>query len=313
METVFAHQYTLAANLHVSDEDAADFLQSQFTQDLRPFAAGQCTYGLWLDVRGKVIADSFVLCEGGEEPRFRILSIGSDAASIMRQLERHIIADDVRIDSLPEAVGIALVGSGAASFLKSLGFEGPADGHFTSSEGICIFAGRRSSGPSYELFVESFEVAADLRSRIEAQGVAFVESDAMQLERIRSGIPLIPAEVGPTDLPGEGGLELDAVSFTKGCYLGQEVVARMHHVGRPQRALYVVSGVNAPPVCPSPLLNEAGKKIGELRSAYRNGDGHWTGVGLCKIRFVESGTELRHDGILARIERPLRVVGKDFE
>ena len=57
------YEYTPAAHFLVSDEDAADFLQSQFTNDLRPFEAGRSTYGLWLDVKGKVIADSVVLCE----------------------------------------------------------------------------------------------------------------------------------------------------------------------------------------------------------------------------------------------------------
>lgn len=61
-----------AADFLVTDEDAADFLQSQFTNDLRPFQPGQCTYGLWLDVKGKVIADSYVLCLGDEH--FRVLS-----------------------------------------------------------------------------------------------------------------------------------------------------------------------------------------------------------------------------------------------
>ena len=54
---IYGYDYKRAAHLWVTDEDAADFLQSQFANDLRPFAAGKCTYGLWLDVKGKVIAD----------------------------------------------------------------------------------------------------------------------------------------------------------------------------------------------------------------------------------------------------------------
>ena len=57
-------QYESNAHLLVAGEDAADFLQSQFTNDLRPFEAGRCTYGLWLDVKGKVLGDSILLSEG---------------------------------------------------------------------------------------------------------------------------------------------------------------------------------------------------------------------------------------------------------
>ena len=66
------YQYAPAAHFLVTDEDAADFLQSQFTNELRPFEEGQVSYGLWLDVKGKVIADSVVLCEGAEQ--FRVIS-----------------------------------------------------------------------------------------------------------------------------------------------------------------------------------------------------------------------------------------------
>ena len=57
------YQYAPAAHFLVKGEDAADFLQSQFTNELRPFELRQATYGLWLDVKGKVIADSVVICE----------------------------------------------------------------------------------------------------------------------------------------------------------------------------------------------------------------------------------------------------------
>ena len=89
METVFGYEYTTRTHLLVSDEDAADFLQSQFTNDLRPFEAGHATYGLWLDVKGKVIADSTVLCEGDES--FRLISETSDAAALV----------DLRLATLP--------------------------------------------------------------------------------------------------------------------------------------------------------------------------------------------------------------------
>ena len=57
MDAVLGYEYKPAGHLLVTDEDAADFLQSQFTNELCPFEAGRCVYGLWLNVKGKVIAD----------------------------------------------------------------------------------------------------------------------------------------------------------------------------------------------------------------------------------------------------------------
>ena len=117
MNAVHAYNYTVGARLRVSDEDAADFLQSQFSQELRPFEAGQCTYGLWLDVKGKVIADSWVLCEGPEA--FWVLSEHAIASELQAKLERHIIADDVCIEVSPARSACALIGTDAAALLEA--------------------------------------------------------------------------------------------------------------------------------------------------------------------------------------------------
>ena len=96
---LYLYPYQMSAHLEVRGEDAADFLQSQFSNDLRPFYEGQCTYGLWLDVKGKLVADSWVLCEGEEQ--FRIFSECCRSEHIQQKLEHHIIADDVEDEFLP--------------------------------------------------------------------------------------------------------------------------------------------------------------------------------------------------------------------
>ena len=97
MKPLKVYQPAFAADLYAHGEDAADFLQSQFSNELRPFAVGRCTYGLWLDVKGKVQADAWVLQTGKES--FRILSEHCSGAIIRSHLERHIVADDVEIDA----------------------------------------------------------------------------------------------------------------------------------------------------------------------------------------------------------------------
>jgi tRNA-modifying protein YgfZ len=298
METIIAYEYTTRTHLLVTDEDAADFLQSQFTNELRPFAMGACTYGLWLDVKGKVIGDSVVLCQGDEQ--FRVFSECSEGAQIAAKLQQHIIADDVVIESQPACQGFALIGDGAAELLQQLGYEQPAEGAYREQRGVCLYHGRRSLRPSYELICLDPAATDLLSQQLTEAGVEWPAAEQIQIERLGGKYPLVPIEIGPQDLPGEGELEMDAISFTKGCYLGQEVVARMYNVGRPQRALFLLEGVAPLAELPRALYNADQKKVGELRTAYFDGDS-WLGVALLKTRFAQSGDCLRHDQGSAKV------------
>ena len=292
MKSFFGYEYEPAAHLLVTDEDAADFLQSQFSNELRPFDVGRCTYGVWLDVKGKVIADSVIFCEGAE--RFRILSEYSASAVIAQKLKQHIIADDVEIEAQSTGAALALIGEGAVAVLQQLGFSVPEAGSFVNKLGVMLSRGRRSTALSFELWSDSAATLAELKARLVEIGMEWISAERMQLIRIAAGIPSVPCEIGPNDLPGEGALVGDAVSLTKGCYLGQEVVSRMHHVGRPQRGLFRISGSERAPNCPIALYNRESKKIGELRSAFSTENG-WQGVALLKTRYAVVGELLNHE------------------
>ncbi len=292
MTLAYGYQYRPAAHLLATGEDAAEFLQSQFSNDLKPFESGRCTYGLWLDVKGKVIADSFVLCEGDEQ--FRILSYHSSETVIAEKLERHIIADDVEIECLAQGPAIALVGNGAEAVLRSLEMQIPGVGAFTKMEGLRVYSGRRSLEPSFELWAVSGETTERLREQLTQTGVDFISRRQIERMRLAAGIPSIPQELGPSDLPGEGALVNDCVSLTKGCYLGQEVVSRMYNVGRAQRALFLMSGSGEMPQNSVVLYNDNDRQVGELRSAVQT-DGGWQGVALLKTRYAEVGDLLTYD------------------
>ncbi|MFP4674376.1 MAG: YgfZ/GcvT domain-containing protein [Opitutales bacterium] len=286
--------------MRVSGEDAGDFLQSQFTNELRPIEAGRCVYGLWLNVKGKVMGDGFVLCEGKE--KFRIISGFSDADTISDQLERHIIADDVGIERFDGAPAMALAGDQVELLLENIGATVPQAGYFTDCEGIIVFRGRWSRSASVELIFPSEEVRNEWRGRVEEAGVSFVDEACMHFERMEAGYPWVPIEIGPEDLPAEGGLEESAIAFEKGCFLGQEAVARMRNLGRPQRALFVVSGQGPVPHCPASLQTGEERKAGELRAAWTDGC-NWKGTALLKLRHAETGSRLWRDGEEIEVRR----------
>jgi folate-binding protein YgfZ len=121
---------------------------------------------------------------------------------------------------------------------------------------------------------------------------AAVDEEEMARRRIVAGIPAIPTEVGAADLPNEAGLDAAAVSYTKGCYLGQEVMARLKSMGQVRRRLWQVNGTGEPwPKLPAPVFAGA-RQVGELRSAVRDGAGGWLGMAMVSLMHVRPEMEL---------------------
>ena len=222
-----------AACLHVTGEDALTFLQGQFTQELRSAAEAPVAYGLWLNQKGKVLADSFVLREAADS--LWIISFSSVAAVIRERLEAYVIADDVVIEDVTaDWAGVAVGGPEAEAWLVREAGGVPAVGEFIKATGGgWVFRGRRG--------VESFEWVRPV-SAAAWEGRSEVAEEELERVRIGAGIPRVPQDIGVGDLPNEGGLDVVGISYTKGCYLGQEVMARLKAMGTVRRRLVRVRG-----------------------------------------------------------------------
>ena len=114
----------------------------------------------------------------------------------------------------------------------------------------------------------------------------------MHLKRLTLGMPLVPDEIGPNDLAGEADLVPSAASLTKGCYLGQEVVARLYHVGKAQRQLFVMTfnRLDEADSIQLPLtIKKENRSMGELRTLYQDTieSNRWYGVALLKVRYED--------------------------
>ena len=116
----------------------------------------------------------------------------------------------------------------------------------------------------------------------------------------------MPEDVGASDLPNEGGLETVAVSYTKGCYLGQEVTNRLKTMGQVRRRLHVVQGNGAVPA-PHTEIYQQGRKVGEIRSAAQSGDGFAALAMLTLLQLdVTAGVSCSVEGpVDVRIVRPV--------
>lgn len=311
------YQYSMRCVLKVSGEDAQSFLQSQFSNDLSKAEPLSTVYGLWLSIKGRVLADSYIIVLTDND--YWILSEFTEAASIKDMLEKHIIADDVEIEILESFGSIALDEEGSVGLIKCLEFDAITEHLLTSKKAYCdqsfgiIFTSDRFGALSREFCFLNKGYAEKLALMIAPNSntspvLHLIDEDQMHLKRIELGRPLVPQEIGSGDLAAEGGFVPSAVSLTKGCYLGQEVVARLHHLGKAQRQLYVlgltpidqgtdsgqgVESANARVALGSaelPLSIEyEGRSIGQLRSVYNSNEGAHglIAVALLKVRALD--------------------------
>jgi folate-binding protein YgfZ len=236
-----------AAVLRATGPDAFTFLQSQFSNDLRPaLPLRAATYGLWLDRKGKIQADSFILPQA--ENDFLLISYYCPVAMVRAHLEAHLIADEVELTdctgdySLLQSFMMRTESRGAdpaykASPIAEKQVTEQLLAHFP--QGLVNWRGGWSgtifSRDGFGSSVEVENLVVHLRKRATEVGAEVIENI-----RLMEGAPCVPFDAGPGDLPQEVGLDRHAVSFNKGCYLGQEVMARIQSQGHVNRALWRV-------------------------------------------------------------------------
>lgn len=247
------------AVIEVSGEDAFVFLQSQFSQDLRPLISGSAPiYGLWLTRKGKIRADSYILRKNAES--LLIVSPHCPAPLIIEHLDRHIVADDVALADLTPS--FCLTRRFGANPLR------PTPLFFNSlpdTDGDALLLAESSQPPSSAL-------------------PSLTEAEA-NYQRLLHGEPIIPLDITDDNWPQEAGLDSSAVSFTKGCYLGQEVMAHLRRSQGFRRKILPVTLSKAPSSEGAPL-HLGTQLIGQLRTW---ASGPQDILGMAQIRFREIG------------------------
>ncbi|MGN6816197.1 MAG: CAF17-like 4Fe-4S cluster assembly/insertion protein YgfZ, partial [Solirubrobacterales bacterium] len=245
----------------VSGTEAAEYLQGQLTNDTEAIEPGEGLYAALLDRKGHMQADMRVLRPGaGPDLWLDLEPEGLEAAR--RHLGMYKIGRDVDVvDATGERAILSLIGPRAVEIAGSAPLPENACEVVTIGGVECLAVG---TAAGIDVFAPTIE-----RDRIQtallAAGAVEVSPEAAEILRIESGRPRFGAEMGTETMPAEAGIVEQAVSFTKGCYIGQETVARLHYKGKPNRHLrgLKVSG----PAEPGAPLRLGEKEVGRLGSA----------------------------------------------
>ena len=219
--------------LLVRGADAAEYLQSQVTNDVEALDPERGCYAALLDRKGHVQADMRVLrLRGGEI----WLDLEPGAADpVIRHLRMYAIGREVEVEEVAGRWAmISVIGPGAETLAGAPGLGPEHAQRSVAREGVEALAVATDLG--VDLIVRS-EGAPQLQAQLRDAGAVDVSEEAVEILRVESGRPRLGREMTTATLPQEAGIDERAVSFTKGCYIGQETVARLHYKGRPNRHL----------------------------------------------------------------------------
>jgi len=281
--------------LMVSGGEAAEYLQGQLTNDVEALAPGEGQYAALLDRKGHMQADMRILRVSPEEIWIDTEPEALDAAK--RHLEMYKIGREVAIaDLTAERAILSLIGPRSVEIAGTAALPEEAS-EAARIEGIELLAVGTADG--VDLIVKSAD-AASLREALTSAGAVEVGPEAAEVVRIEAGRPRFGAEMGTETMPAEAGIVERAVSFTKGCYIGQEPVARLHYKGRPNRHLRGLE-LSAPAAADTSLrLGE--KEVGKIGSACLSPARGPIALAIVR-REAEPGAELAvgEDGVTARV------------
>jgi tRNA-modifying protein YgfZ len=282
--------------LEVSGPDAANYLQGQLTNDVEALEPGEGQHAALLDRKGHMQADMRVL-RPGQEPRFLIETEPEAIEAARRHLQMYKIGREVEVeDASGERTVLSLIGPRSVE-IAGAGALAENAGAAANLAGVECLAVGTAAG------IDLIAASADrdrIREALLEAGAVEVCAEAAEILRIESGRPRFGAEMGTETMPAEAGIVEDAVSFTKGCYIGQETVARLHYKGRPNRHLrgLRLSGAAEP----GAALRLDEKEVGRLGSAAVSPALGPIGLAIVR-REAEPGSELAvgEDGVTAQV------------
>jgi folate-binding protein YgfZ len=223
--------------------DARGWLQDLVTVDVEGLADRRSRRSLLLTPTGRIRADFHVAAVDGS---FLLLQPPEQSEGVGEILRPYVLSSDVQIEERSDRFAlVAVLGEGAV-----------VDG----SDVVVLTPS--VVGPGHDLVVPS-DTATPFLERLRASGLVEAAPTDLEEWRIRQGTPRMGADFGTDALPAEAGLE-DAIDFTKGCFLGQESVARVRNLGHPPRVFLHV-GSHAP-IAPGASVVSGDVVVGEVTS-----------------------------------------------
>jgi len=278
-------------------EDRVRLLHAMSTNHIEELQPGEGCYAFLLNPQGRILADLQVYCH----PEHLLLDTEPETREkVIQQLDNYIIADDVTLEDVSdEFAEVALEGAQAEAFLRQAGMPVPeAENSFVEVEGGAV-ARVSATGATGFRIIGPPGWKETLVERLVDAGATRASSDDLRMARVGTGRPRYGEELSEDYIPQETQV-MRALHFTKGCYVGQEIVERVRSRGNVNRLLVQlrVDGDAVPPKGAEALSGE--KKAGTIVSAVKLPDGV-VAMAYLRAQFARLGAEVEIDGERAAV------------
>jgi folate-binding protein YgfZ len=261
------------SKISLTGSDRVRWLNGMVTNNIRDLEAGHGVYAFLLNPQGRILGDLFAYNRGDS------ITVDTDSAQaekILATFDHYIIMDDVEVTNLSEQItALGVAGPRSREVLAAAGITIPETKPLEVVTPRCdcqcdclqctVVRGEDAQFESYEIWIAPHDVRKLWQALVDA-GAAPIGSEALELDRIVSGIPRYGVDIRERDLPQETE-QTRALNFNKGCYVGQEIVERIRSRGAVHRKFTGFLLEGARPLATGTKIVAAEKEVGEVTSA----------------------------------------------
>jgi folate-binding protein YgfZ len=295
------------ARVALSGNDRRSYLHGLLTNDIQALGPGTGCYAAWLTAQGRMTTDMHVL-ESGDMILLDIPAAVRE--SLLQRLDQFIFTEDVQLGDLTASLGqVAVHGPRAAEVVQQVvtGLDGLADwtqyrnarARFNGSPVVTARIDQLGV-PGFTVYVD-VDREADFIAQLERAGATRVGEDAMTAARVEAGYPLFGVDMNDDIIPLEAGIESRAISMSKGCYVGQEVIIRVLHRGHGRVVRRLVGLRSSGRVAAGARVHAGGKDVGFVTSSADSPHLGAIALGYVHRDFVEPGTAVEVEGDGGRV------------
>jgi folate-binding protein YgfZ len=291
------------AKIVATGADRVRWMNGMVTNNIRDLAAGHGNYNFLLNAQGRILADMYIYNRGD----YLLMDTARwQAPKLLEVMNKYIIMDDVELTEISEKLtSLAVQGPRAREVLRDAGFSFADAEPFQVQDitwndiGVSVTRVAGDISHTYEIWLAPDNAGAAWDALMRS-GANPVGTEALEMFRLAAGIPRYGQDISERYLPQETDQE-QALNFKKGCYIGQEIVERIHSRALLHRKLtgFVVDG---PPPAPGAKIQQDAKEVGEVTSALTvpgsNGD-RTLALGYVRTEALAAGKEFKVGGVRA--------------
>ena len=279
--------------IRVSGSEATMFMNGLITNDVKNLAQNRWMPAVFPTVQGRLIGAVRVIRASG--PEFLIDTEMASHEAVLKTVSRFTLAGDFKVsDVTSETALLTIQGQGAAEILENdlaQDVSGLPQNGVVQTDWVTIIRANHTGEDGFDIIIDAAR-KAELQKTLEAAGAQPIGEDTLEILRVEAGIARFGQDMDETNVVPETNLD-DAVSYTKGCYVGQEIIVRIKHRGHPAKKLTALRFETDQQIEAGAVIRSTdNQEIGRVTSAVISPRLGSIGLGYVRYEYLVDGTRV---------------------